>query len=73
MTTEQPSLLSDDDLARELAAARRHTAELVDDVLQFSTLFSERPWVALDDLLAELRASVTTVAVLEQLQGRRIL
>lgn len=71
MTTDQPSFLDDDDVVRELAAARRRTAALLEDVLTFSTIFSDRPWVALEDLLDELRASVTTVATLEQIVGRR--
>lgn len=70
MTVHQQTIVSDDDLANELAAARRSLTTLLDDVLQFSTLFYERPWVALDDLLAEVRAAATTVAALERLVAR---
>jgi hypothetical protein len=71
VTIEQHSLLSDDDLSQELGAARRQLAARIDDVLQFSTIFYERPWVSLDELLSEIRASATTVAVLEGLVARR--
>lgn len=68
MTTNQPSFLTDDDVARELATARRRVAELLAEVQEFSTLFHTRPWIALDELMAELRAAVTTLQVLERLQ-----
>lgn len=66
-----PTLLTDEDLERELSTARRETDRLLADVRSFSVIHHEQPWVHLDDLLADLRAAAVTVSVLEQLQGRR--
>lgn len=71
MTTDPPSLLTDDDLAAELAAARRAVTRLLEAVRGFSTLSHAQPWLHLDDLLSDLRAAAITVATLEQLQGIR--
>lgn len=70
MTTEQLSIVDDADFRRELASARRRLDELLSELRDFSTLFHTRPWVALDDLLAEIRAAATTVAVLEGLDSK---
>lgn len=70
VTQIQPSLISDEDVARELAVARTAVSDLLAAIRGFSTLAQHSPWVALDDLLADLRAAVTTVAALEQLQAR---
>ena len=71
VTIETPSFLSEDDLAHELAMARLRTAGLLDSIREFAVLAHAEPWVYLDDLLRDLRASAVTVATLEQLQGAR--
>lgn len=67
-TTEHPSILSDDDLRRELAAARYSVTALLNEVRDFAAIAHEHPWIYLDDLLRELRAAAVTVHVLERLQ-----
>lgn len=67
MLYTQSSLLTDDDLASELATARRETDRLLTAVREFVTFAQDNPWVVLDDLLADLRASCITVATLERL------
>nr|CRY96675.1 hypothetical protein [uncultured prokaryote] len=69
MTIQQPSLLTSDDLAAELASARRQVTSLLQLVLDFTVLAHAQPWRYLDDLLADLRAASITVATLEQLQA----
>lgn len=69
-STHQTSLLSEQDIFGELATARERVDELLIDVRSFTVLAHSRPWVALDDLLAELRAAATTVAVLERLMDQ---
>lgn len=71
VTTEYPSLLTDEDLRRELADARILVDVLLHQVRDFTTISHAEPWRYLDDVLGDLRAASTTVAVLEQLQGRR--
>lgn len=71
MTTTQSSLLTDEDLAAELHAARLSVIALLGQVQDFTVLAHERPWLYLDDTLRELRAASVTVATLEQLQGVR--
>lgn len=70
MTTKQPSFISDEDLARELAGARREVDRLVAAVRDFSVIHHATPWLALDDVLSDLRAAAITVATLEGLQAR---
>lgn len=70
MFYDQPSLLTQEHITNELAAARRHVDESLHAISTFSTLFSPEPWRHLDDLLAELRAAVTTVAVLEDVTAK---
>lgn len=70
MTIDQPSFFSDRDLAAELAVARHTVDRLLADVSAFAVIAHASPWRALDDLLGELRAAATTVAVLEGLQAR---
>lgn len=71
MTTTQPSLLTEEDLAAELAAARLLVTSLLGQIQDFTVLAHDRPWLYLDDTLRELRAASVTVATLEQLQGVR--
>lgn len=71
MTTAQLQLLSDEDLTRELATARRDVSRLLHDIDTFAALAHAEPWRHLDDLLAQLRAAATTVSVLERLQVTR--
>lgn len=68
----QQSLLTDDDLRRELAASRSTVSLLIDEIREFSTIAHETPWRHLDDVLSELRAAVTTVAALEGLQVKLV-
>lgn len=72
MTTEHPSFLSDDDLAAELATARRTVNYALEEIRAFTVIASNAPWRTLDDLLAELRAAAITVAVLEGMVSRRV-
>lgn len=72
MTTEQRSLLTDDMLAAELAAARREVDRLLRDLREFTVLAHTKPWIALDDLLGDLRAAAITVATLEGLVSLRL-
>lgn len=65
---EQSSLLSDADLTRELAAARRQVSRLLHEIDTFAVVAHAQPWLHLDDLLRELRAAAVTVATLERLQ-----
>jgi len=65
----QPTLLTDDDLSRELAGARRSVTSLLNEVREFSVLAHAHPWRYLDDVLRDLRAASVTVATLEQLQA----
>lgn len=67
MLYTQPSLLTHTDLERELSTARRETDRLLTAVREFVTFAQDNPWVVLDDLLADLRASCITVATLERL------
>lgn len=69
MTTTQRSLLTDDDLARELSAARHAVTHLLDEVREFTVIAHAHPWRYLDDVLRDLRAASVTVATLEQLQA----
>lgn len=71
VTTEQPSLLTEADLVRELRQARLAVDRLLYAIKDFTVLAHETPWVHLDDLLGDLRAASVTVAVLEKLQGSR--
>lgn len=71
MTTNHPTFLTEDHLVDELAAARRGLSDLLDQVREFSTIVTNTPWVYLDDLLSDLRAAATTVAVLEQVTASR--
>lgn len=71
MLYTQPPLITDDDLSRELATARRRVTSLLQEVGDFTVIAHHRPWVYLDDVLSELRAAATTVATLEQLQAVR--
>lgn len=66
----QTSLITDEDLARELSTARIEADRLLTAVRDFSVIHHRSPWVALDDLLAELRAAAITVVALEGLQAR---
>lgn len=70
MTQTQTSLLTDADIARELAGARLKVNELIEQIRSFTTFAHDKPWVHLDDLLADLRAAVTVVTALEYVQGR---
>lgn len=69
MTADHPSLLTEDDLRRELAAARSSVTSLLDEVRDFTVLAHHHPWRYLDDVLRDLRAASVTVATLEQLQA----
>lgn len=69
MTTEQPSLISDEDLRRELSTARGEVDRLLAAVRDFSVVHHAAPWLHLDDTLADLRAASITVATLERLQA----
>lgn len=69
MTADHPTLLTDEDLRRELHAARQAVDRLLTDVREFVTFAHEHPWRYLDDVLADLRAASITVATLEQLQA----
>lgn len=69
MTTTQPSLLTEDDLRQELAAARRSVSLLLHQIDTFAVIEHASPWLHLDDLLSDLRAAAVTVATLERLQA----
>lgn len=70
VTIGQTSILTDDDLARELRQSRLLVDHLLSQIKGFTVLAHQQPWVHLDDLLGELRAASITVAVLEGLQDR---
>lgn len=63
-----PSLLTDEDLTRELSTARGEVDRLLDAVRNFSVIRHDAPWWYLDDLLRDLRAASITVATLERIQ-----
>lgn len=67
----QPSFLTEDDLERELATARRETDRLLTAVRDFHVVLHSSPWMALDDLLADLRASAITVSTIDGILARR--
>lgn len=69
MTADHPTLLTEDDLRRELAAARSSVDALLNEVREFTVLAHTHPWRFLDDVLRDLRAASVTVATLEQLQA----
>lgn len=68
---DHPTLLTDDDLAGELAGSRRNVSRLLHAIDTFATIEHDQPWLYLDDLLRELRLAAVTVATLERLQAAR--
>lgn len=69
MTTNNPSFLTEQDLAQELATARRQVTSLLAEIADFTVIAHHHPWRYLDDVLRDLRAASVTVATLEQLQA----
>lgn len=72
VTADVLDLFGRTQLENELAVARREVARLLDQVRDFTTLAHDAPWVHLDDLLGDLRAAATTVAVLEGVVARAL-